>query len=163
MKTIGKLCGVLGALLLSSSVYAGDIKVEGAWARATAPGQEVAMVDLSITSSQQAQLLGASSPACKTVEIHRMTHDNGMMQMREVQSVELPAGKRVNLSSGGYHLMLIGLKNPLKLGDSVALALNIKGAGKTISKVEATAEVKSLTEAAPQANEPMGHMHHMHH
>jgi len=55
MKTIGKLCGVLGALLLSSSVYAGDIKVEGAWARATAPGQEVAMVDLSITSSQHQQ------------------------------------------------------------------------------------------------------------
>jgi len=160
MKTIIKLCGLWGALLLSVSVYAADIKVEGAWARATAPGQEVAMVDLSITSGQPAQLVGVSSPACKTVEIHSMTHDNGMMQMREVQSVELPAGKRVNLGSGGYHLMLIGLKSPLKLGDSVALTLNIKGAGKAITKVEAVAEVKPLTEAAPQADE---HMHHMHH
>lgn len=162
MKTISKLNGLLCALLLSGSVYAADIKVDGAWARATAPGQEVAMADLSITSDQPAQLVGITSPVCKTVEIHSMTHDNGMMKMRQVQSLDLPAGKRVNLGLGGYHLMLIGLKTPLKLGDSVPLTLNIKGAGKAIVKVEAAAEVKPLTEAAPQSQEHMEHMDHMH-
>ena len=158
MNRILKSCVLLGALLLSGSIYAGGLKVEGAWSRATAPGQDVAMVDLSITSDQQARLVGISTPVCKTVEIHSMSHENGMMKMREVQFVELPAGKRVNLGESGYHLMLIGLKSPLRAGDSIALTLDISGVDKVITKVEAKAQVRSLNEAAPAE----GHMHHMH-
>lgn len=160
MTKLIKLCGLLGAMLLSASVYAADIQVEGAWARATAPGQDTAMVDLVITSAKEASLVGFSCPACKTAEMHSMTHDNGMMKMREVKSIELPAGRRVSLSESGYHLMLIGLKAPLKAGDSVPLTLNIKLADKTMVKVEVKAEVKPLTDAAMQQGD---HMHHMHH
>ncbi len=162
MNKIIKLCGLLGVMLFSSSVYAGDIQVEGAWSRATAPGQDAAMADLSITSGKEAKLVGFSSSACKTAELHSMTHENGMMKMREVQSVALPAGKRVNLGESGYHLMLIGLKAPLKAGESVPLLLNIKLANKEVVTVAVKAEVKPLTEtkAAPQQGE---HMHHMHH
>lgn len=154
-----KLGALLGAILLSANVYAGDIQVEGAWARATAPGQDSAMVDLSITSAKEAKLVGFSSPACKTAQMHSMTHDNGMMKMREVQSIELQAGKHVALGESGYHLMLIGLKAPLKAGDSVPLTLNIKLADKTTVKVEVKAEVRPLTDAAMQQGD---HMHHMH-
>jgi copper(I)-binding protein len=156
--------GLLAAMLLSASVHAGDIQVEGAWARATAPGQEAGMADVTITSKQAATLVGVSSPAAKTAELHTMTHENGMMKMREVESIELPAGKRVNLGEGGYHLMLIGLKAPLKAGESVPLTLNIKVANKKAVKVETKAEVKPMveTKAAPSEDEHMQHMQHQH-
>lgn len=140
-----RFAGLLAALLLSASVYAGDIKVEGAWSRATAPGQDAAGVDLTITSKLPATLVGVSSPAAKTAELHSMTHGDGMMKMREVKAIELPAGTRVNLGEGGYHLMLIGLKAPLKDGENIPLTLTIRLADKSTVKVEARAEVKPLT------------------
>jgi copper(I)-binding protein len=154
--------GLLAAMLLSASVYAGDIQVEGAWARATAPGQDAGMADVTITSKQAATLVGVSSPVSKTAELHTMVHENGMMKMREVKSIELPAGKRVNLGEGGYHLMLIGLKAPLKAGESVPLTLNIKVANKKTVKVKTKAEVKPMveTKAAPPEDAHMQHMQH---
>lgn len=160
MSKFYRYAGLLAGILLSAGVYAGDLQVEGAWSRATAPGQDTAMVDLAITSKQAATLVGFSSPASKTVELHSMTHDNGVMKMREVKVLELPAGKRISLGESGYHLMLIGVKAPLKAGDSVPLLLNVRMANKTTVKLNAKAEVKPLAEAAPQADE---HMHQHHH
>jgi len=162
MKKFTGLCGLLVVLLISGNAYAsGTVHVEGAWSRATAPGQDTAMVDLSITSEQSARLVGISSPSCDSVEIHSMTHTNGMMKMREVKFVELPAGKRISLGESGYHLMLIGLKSPFKVGDSVALTLSIKGADKVITQLDVKAEVRSLTEAIPMPD--AGMHHHMQH
>lgn len=155
MKRIG--LGLWAAMCLSASVYAADIQVEGASARATAPGQDTAMVDLSITSVKDAKLVGFSSPACKTAQMHSMT-DQPVMKMREVQSIELLAGKRVALREAGFHLMLMGLKAPLKAGESVPLTLNINVAGKEV-KVDVKAEITPLT--APKHD--MSHMHDMHH
>ncbi len=159
MKRI-KLYSLLGAMLLSANVCAGDLQVEGAWARATAPGQDAAMLDLTITSAKTAKLTGFSSPACKTAEMHSMTHDNGMMKMREVQAIDLPSGKRVDFGENGYHLMLIGLKSPLKAGEHLPLTLNIKLADKTTVKIDVKAEIKPMAGSVPQQDE---HMHHMHH
>jgi periplasmic copper chaperone A len=146
MTNLYRFGGLLAALVMSASVYAGDIQVENAWARATAPGQDAAGVDLTITSKQAATLIGVSSPASKTVELHSMTmtHDSGMMKMREVEAIELPAGKTVNLRDSGYHLMLTGLKAPLKAGEAVPLTLDIKVA-KRMVKIETKAEVRPLT------------------
>ncbi|HEY4696602.1 MAG: hypothetical protein A3J49_01325 [Gallionellales bacterium RIFCSPHIGHO2_02_FULL_57_16] len=149
--------GLLAALFLSTSVYAGDIQVEGAWSRATAPGQEAAGVDFSITSKLAATLLGVSSPASRTVEMHSMTHEKGVMKMREVKVIELPAGKRVDLGTSGYHLMLVGLKAPLKAGKDIPLTLNIKVANRTV-KVKTKAEVRPLT-ATSTAKPEDGHKH----
>jgi copper(I)-binding protein len=150
MSDLFRFGGLLAALLLSASVFAGDIQVEKAWARATAPGQDAAGVDLTITSKQAASLVGASSPVCKSIELHSMTmaHDSGMMKMGEVPAIELPAGKRVNLRDGGYHLMLNGLKAPLKAGESIPLTLKIK-VSKRMVKIETKAEVRPLTTTAP--------------
>lgn len=136
-------CGFLFAVLLSPGAYAGDIRVENAWARATAPGQDTAMVDLVITSAHPAKLIGFSSKACKTAEMHSMTQDNGMMKMREVQEIDLPAGS-VSLQESGYHLMLVGLYSPLKAGESVPLTLDVREDGHDL-KVKVMAEVKPLT------------------
>lgn len=162
MNSLYRIGGLLAALLLSANVYAGDVSAEGAWSRATAPGQDAAMVDVTITSKQAATLVGFSSPACKSAELHSMTHEGGVMKMREVKEIALPAGQRVNLGESGYHLMLLGLKAPLKAGEDVPLTLNVRLANKRIVKIEAKAAVKPLTEAkaAPQDG---GHMHHNHH
>lgn len=161
MNNLYRIGGLLAALLLSVNVYAGDVSAEGAWSRATAPGQDAAMVDVSITSKQAATLVGFSSPACKSAELHSMTHEGGVMKMREVKEIALPAGQRVNLGESGYHLMLLGLKAPLKAGEDVPLTLNVRLANKRIVKIEAKAAVKPLTEA--KAAQDGGHMHHNHH
>lgn len=158
--------GLLAALLLSASVFAGDIQVENGWARASAPGQDGAGVDMAISSKQAATLLGASSPACKSVELHSMTSEGGMMKMREVDAIDLPAGKRVNLRESGFHLMLVGLKAPLKEGDSVPLTLSIRVGNQGVVKVETKAEVRALTATKGNSNgheHKHGHDHqHMH-
>ncbi|MDD4928513.1 MAG: copper chaperone PCu(A)C [Gallionella sp.] len=153
MNKIIKRVALFGVLLWSFGALAADIKVEGAWARATAPGQDSGMAELIMTSAQDAKLIGFSSTACKTGEMHSMTHDNGMMQMREVKFIALPAGHRVDLSEGGYHLMLVGLNAPLKAGESVPLKLIFKVDNKIVSQT-VNAPIKPLTEAAHE------HMHH---
>jgi copper(I)-binding protein len=145
------------ALLISFASYAADIEVSGGWIRATAPGQDQVGADLSIISKQSATLVGATSPACKSVQLHTMINENGMMKMREVKAIELPAGKRVNLRESGYHLMLIGLKAPLKEGATVPLTLSIKVPNQGIVKIDASAEVKSLTATQPSPDDDEHH------
>ena len=158
MSNLNRFGWLVAALLVSFASYAGDIEISGVWTRATAPVQDQAGVDLSITSKQPAILVGVSSPACKAVELHSMTTEGGMMRMREVKAIELPAGKRVNLSESGYHLMLNGLKAPLKEGETVPLTLNIKVGKQGVVKVEAKAEVKSLTATEAESHDDE-HMH----
>ena len=162
MRNLNRFGWLVTALLLSASVYAGDIQVDGAWARATAPGQLSAMVDLSITSKQAASLVGITSTVAGNVGLHSMTHDKGMMKMREVQAIELPAGKPVDLGKSGFHVMLNELKAPLKAGESVPLTLSIKVAGKGVVQIKASAEVKPLVATVVDAPPGNDHMHHQH-
>jgi len=164
MTSLYRFAGLLAALLMSASVYAGDIQIENAWVRATAPGQDGAGVDMVITSKQVATLVGVSSPIAKTAELHSMTSEGGMMKMREVQAIELPAGKRLSLRENGYHLMLNGLKAPLKEGESVPLTLSIKLGKQGVVKIETKAEVRSLTATKDTSHEQehnQGHDHQL--
>jgi periplasmic copper chaperone A len=151
MKQSTRFACLLAVLLVSLACYsyaAGNstnIVTSGGWIRATAPGQDQAGADLTIASKQSATLVGASSPVCKAVQLHTMTMEGGMMRMRQVKAVKLPAGKPVNLRGNGYHLMLIGLKAPLKEGEKVPLTLKIKLNRRGVVKVRAEAEVVSLT------------------
>jgi len=112
------------------------------------------MLEMTITSIRPASLLGASSPACKEVQLHSMTMEGGMMRMREVKAIELPAGKPVDLGKSGYHLMLIGLKAPLKEGEMVPVTLRIKVGKHRLVKVKSMAAVMLLTASgyAPRNN-----------
>jgi len=129
---------------LAASAHAGDIAVTKAWARATAPGQEVGAAYFDIVSKSAAKLVKAESPAAASTEIHTMSMKNGVMEMRKIDSLDLPAGKTVSLAPGGNHIMLIGLKKPLKEGDKVAITLTLEKAPKVQEKVEVSAEVKSM-------------------
>lgn len=163
MKKINQILAVLAASLFSVVAIAGDIHIEKATVRATAPGQETAMGDLHITSKQAASLVAVATPAAHSVELHRMTTDNGMMKMREVKAIALPAGKRVDLGASGYHLMLMGLKHPFKEGTTVPFTITIQLADKELVTLEVAAHVTPLIDIKENmdSTETM-HMHHHH-
>lgn len=139
----------LGAALIASAfLFApamgladAGLKVKNVWARSTAPGQSVAAAYLDIVSGQGAALVKAESPAAKVVELHEMKMDGNVMKMRPVAKIDLPAGKEVKLEPGGYHVMLIDIKQPLKVGEAVPLTLVVEAGGKT-EKLTVNAEVK---------------------
>jgi hypothetical protein len=135
----------IALLLFSAQLFAGEVSVTDAWSRATAPGQEVGMVGLTITSKKDAKLIAVTSTASDTSEIHTMSMDNGVMKMRQIENLPLTANQPATLGPGGNHLMLIGLKQPLKAGKKVALTLTVEFADKTTEKLKVSAEIRSLT------------------
>ena len=137
-----------GALLLCCAAACGaQVTVSNAWVRATAPGQTIAGAYLKITSATTAYLVGGSSAAAKSVEIHEMTMENNVMKMRPVTRLELPAGTAVELKPGGYHLMLVDVTRPLVKGDSVPLTLTVEDKGGRRHAVKVKAKVGELVAA----------------
>lgn len=143
MANLFKLIGFLCAILCVGSAYAGDVEIIRAWGHATAPGQESESLDLHMISKQGASLIRATTPVATSVEIHVMFDDKGVMKMREVKSVELPAGKVVDLSLINHHLMLIGLKSPLKSTETIPLSLTFKLANNELLTVETIAHIRA--------------------
>ncbi len=135
----------LAMLLYAAQGFAGEVSVSDVWSRATAPGQDSAVVGLRITSQKEARMVALSSPAAAEAQMHSMTHENGMMKMRQLDSLTLPAKQEVVLGAGGDHLMLVNLKKPLKAGDVVPLTLTVQFADKSTEKVEIKAVVQPLT------------------
>lgn len=129
---LSRLVLVALALLLSALpetvVRAQPVAVSDAWVRAPAPGQKIAAAYMELTSRTSMVLVAVASTAAAAVELHNTTVDAGVMKMRPVGSIELPAGKAVKLAPGGLHLMLIDLKKPLKPGDKVPLTLSVQRA-----------------------------------
>ena len=95
----------------------------GAWVRGTVAGQTTSGAFMELKSAGGAVLVGAESPAAGAVEIHEMNMDGNVMRMRAVPRIDLPAGKSVELKPGGYHVMLMQLKQPLKVGEIAADSL----------------------------------------
>ncbi|MEW5893760.1 MAG: copper chaperone PCu(A)C [Pseudomonadota bacterium] len=145
---------LVSAFCLSGPTWAAEVKVEQAWARATAPGQNVGGVFMTLSADQDLSLVAGSSPAAARVELHTMRMDNNVMVMRPVDKIELPKGKKVELAPGGLHIMLIGLKAPLKAGDKVPLSLTLRDAKGKTQALEVAAEVREM------GGMPMPHGHH---
>jgi copper(I)-binding protein len=121
------------------------------WIRGTVPQQKATGMFAHITSAKGGKLVSASSPVAGVVEIHEMAMDGNVMKMRAVANgLDLPAGKAVALQPGGYHVMLMDLKQQLKAGDTVAVTLVIEGAGKVRETVEVQAAVKAINSAPAQ-------------
>ncbi|MFM9913652.1 MAG: copper chaperone PCu(A)C [Methylophilaceae bacterium] len=111
------------------------VTISDAWARASRPGQEIGAAYMTLSSSEWSCLTKVSSGAAGAVEIHSMSMDNGVMKMRMLEHLELPAGKPVKLAPGGFHLMLFDLKKPLAAGGSIDLTLTFENEkGKAESK-----------------------------
>jgi periplasmic copper chaperone A len=133
-------------LVVASAARAqASISVENAWARATVPGQKVAAVYLDIRSDEPARLIAVKSPAASSAEIHSMSNDSGVMRMRRLQRLDLPAGQTVRLAPNGNHIMLLDIKQPLQPGARVPLVLIVEQKGKR-KWIQLQAEVRPLTQ-----------------
>ena len=147
----------VGAALIFAALTAaahsftlGEIDIGHPYARPTREGQLVSGGYLKLVNKGTAdRLLSASSPAAGVTEIHSMTMDGNVMKMRQVDAIELAPGQTVELKPGGYHLMLMGLKAPLKAGDKVPLTLKFEKAGEVVVTVNVE-EPKPQTDVAPE-------------
>lgn len=122
------LAALLLALLPLASVTAGNLTVSKAWVRPAVSGQQVSGAYMDLMAKRPAKLVKIESPVADAVEIHRMAMNDGVMEMRELETIDLPANQIVRLHPGDYHLMLIDLKKPLKPGERVPLKLTLLNA-----------------------------------
>lgn len=122
--------------------------VKDAWVRGTVPEQKATGAFMQLQSAQGGKLVSAASPVAGVVEIHEMAMEGNTMKMRAIPGLELPAGKTVELKPGGYHVMLMDLKQPLKNGESVPLTLVVEGKDGKRETLELKAPVKALAGAA---------------
>ena len=148
------LVAALAAPVLAQEIKAGDLVIASAWSRATPSGAKVAGAYLTVENKGTSadRLVSGSADIAGRVEIHEMTMDGGVMKMRAVARLDLPAGKPVILGPGGYHVMLMNLKQMIKTGDSVPLTLQFEGKDRKVEMIEVVAEVRDLTSKAPAAN-----------
>ena len=111
--------------------------IDQPFARATPPGAKTGAVFFTIDNAGNTtdRLLRASTPVAAGVAVHQMAQAGGMMTMRAVPSLEIRPGARLELGPGGYHLMLIDLKQPLKTGDRFPLVLTFEHTGTVTTTV----------------------------
>jgi hypothetical protein len=134
---------LLAVLSFSATAYA-QVSVGDPWVRATVPQQRATGMFAQVTAAQGGKLVAASSPVADVVEIHEMAMDNNVMRMRAVPGLDLPAGKPVDLKPGGFHVMLMGLKQQVKEGETVPVTLVIEGKDGKRENVEVRAPVRAL-------------------
>lgn len=126
-----KLQRLTTPLLLAATLWMGAVQaqaadpvaVDGAWARASVQGQKATGAFMHLTAPEATRLVRVESPAAGVAEVHEMKMEGDVMKMRALPGLDLPAGKRVELKPGGYHVMLMDLKAPLTQGASVPLTL----------------------------------------
>lgn len=147
--------GVLLGVFLSFTVLAAQaqadaprVEVTDAWARPAVQGQMGTGAFMTLKARQPVRLLGAASAVAGVVEVHEMAMEGNVMRMRAVASLELPADTRVELKPGGYHVMLLDLKRPLKVGDRITVELRFETADKR--RVSQPVEVEVRTRAPGQ-------------
>ena len=141
----------------AQQIKVGDLVLDHAWARATPGGAKVGGGYLTIENKGASpdKLIGGSSPAAGKIELHQMAMNNGVMTMRPVNGgLPIPPGQSITLAPGGYHIMMMELKSPLKKGDTVPLTLKFEKAG----EVKVTFEIEGIGAMGPasgQADHPM--------
>jgi copper(I)-binding protein len=156
---VAMLSYFLAAPARAEEVRAGDLVITQAWSRATPGGATIGGGYLTIENrgSVADRLIGGSAEVAGKVQVHEMSMNNGVMTMRPLdKGLTIEPGKTVKLAPGGYHLMLLDLKGPLKQGDTLPVTLEFEKAG----KVKLSFDVQGVGAQSP-ADEisPDGQMH----
>ena len=143
----------LAALTLSAVAAGEAVEVQNAWVRATVKGQMATGAFMTLTAKDGARLVGVTSPVAGVGQVHEMKMEDGVMKMAEVKGgLELPAGKAVELKPGGYHVMLMDLKEPLMKDSTVPVTLIFKDAKGVERKMEVKLPVVMRAPAAVHAH-----------
>jgi len=132
-----------------------QVTVSEPWVRSTVPGQKASGAYMQLRSAEGATLVAVRTPVAGVVEIHEMRMENNVMRMRAIPQLALPAGQAVELRPGGYHVMLMDLKQSLKQGDAVPITLEVRGKDGKPQAIEVKAEVRDPT--APSGSGTMKH------
>ena len=149
------LASFFGIPLHAEEVKAGDLVITQAWARATPKGAKTGGGYLTIENNGTApdRLIGGSADIAGSVQVHEMSMANGVMNMRPLdKGLAIEPGKTVKLAPGGYHLMMMDLKSPLKKGDKLPITLEFEKAG----KVQVSLDVEGVGAQGPTASPSSG-------
>ena len=120
------------------------MKATDAWVRATVPSQKSTGAFVTLTSSEDAKVVAAASPAAAMVELHTSSMEGGVMQMRAVETIALPAGKAVELKPGATHVMLMGLSKAPVAGEKFPLVFTVEDKRGKRSTLEVSATVRPI-------------------
>ena len=145
MKRSALVALVLAAL--SASAFA-SVTVKNPWVRVTASYQKSTVVFMQITSSNDARLVKVDSPVAEVVEICEMVMKSIVMKMNAVAAIDLPAGKAVELKPDGYMVMLMGLKQEIKEGDTIPISIVVEGKNKERETIKLNASAITMDTAA---------------
>lgn len=117
----------------ASATAADNVQAENPYARAVPPGQPNSASFMTLVNSSDADhsVKSAASPVAATVELHTHTNNNGVMEMRQVPQIDIPAKGRTELKPGGLHIMLIGLKQDMKVGENASITLTFEDGSTT--------------------------------
>jgi copper(I)-binding protein len=151
-----RIFALLAGAVFSTAALA-QVTVTEPWVRATVGPQKSTGAFMHVQSATPARLVEARSPAAGKVEIHTMEMQGDTMKMKRVDGIDLPAGKVVNLVSGGYHIMLFNLKEPLKAGDKVPLTLVVQDDKQKRQELNLTVPVMPITHSAAKAGHSATH------
>ncbi len=134
----------LAAALLAHPLAQAQTTVTDPWVRGTVAQQKSTGMFATLTSVAGGRLVSASSPVAGVVEIHEMAMAGDVMRMRAVPALELPPGQPVELKPGGYHVMLMDLKQPVSAGQAVPVTLVVEGRDGQRETIEVQAPVRPL-------------------
>jgi copper(I)-binding protein len=136
-------------LAVAPALASAQVAIADPWVRGTVAGQRATGAFMKLTPAADQKLVAAASPVARIVEIHEMAMDGGVMKMRAIPKLDLPAGKATELKPGGYHVMLMALERTLAEGETVPITLTFEDAAGKRQTVEIRAPVKPLTAATP--------------
>lgn len=145
------VAATLAVVPLLALAQPAPVAVQGGWARSVLQGQASSGAYMTFHAREPLTLVGAESPAAGIIEIHQMKMEGDVMKMRAVDTLELPAGKPVELKPGGYHFMLMDLKAAFRAGMQVPMTLQFR---------DAQGKRRELKVSLPVANAaPAAHRH----
>jgi periplasmic copper chaperone A len=149
--------------LMGVSAQAQSVQIKDAWVRSTVAGQKGSGAFMKITAKEGTRLTGVSSPLAGVAEVHEMKMEGDVMKMRAVPMLDIPAGGTVELKPGGYHLMLMDLKQALPVGSTVPVTLMFRDGKGAESRVEVKLPVAATAPvgggAAAGSESPKAHAH----
>ena len=164
LKSPAALLEVTSAAQVAEVGTAGQpVQVKDAWVRTTVSGQQGTGAFMTVIAKTATRLVGVTSPMAGVAEVHEMKMQGDVMKMRTVPALDLPAGQSVQLKPGGYHVMLMDLKQPLPQGSTVPLTLLFKDAKGLESRVDLNVPVAaSAPGALAGASKAQDHGAHQH-
>ncbi|MGF1684086.1 copper chaperone PCu(A)C [Photobacterium minamisatsumaniensis] len=148
------------SLAFAHEYKADTLHIDHPWSKQVPPTSSVIAGFFNVMNhgDQNDILLGASSPIAEKTELHAHMHEDGMMKMREVEQIEIPANDTQSLKPGGYHIMFFNINEVPKLGDKFPVTLNFKNAGKV--NIDVKVEKATYMPESGKSEQAMDHSNH---